>query len=138
MRLLISRNSGHSLSHDACPNVLQFTHQKVSLLVLRHSSIRWSLPHVPHAPCWLHSAARCLAVSDWHLRHLLGSFRILLTHTLLPAITTPSLIVLFAALFVLNRVIKCADFCPVVCLCVGFIHLVYTSSPSSSPESRSI
>src|SRR5882724_7802494 len=121
-----------------CPDVLQFMHQKMSLLVSRHSSIRWSLPHVPHAPFWLHSAARCLAVSNWHLRHLLGSFRILLAHTLLPAITTPSLIALFAALFILKRAIKCTDFWPVARLCVGLIHLVYTSSPSSSPELCSI
>src|SRR5882724_7444151 len=138
MHLLATRNTRHSLSQDMCPDVLQLTHQNVSLLVSVHPTMWWSLPHVPHAPCWLHSAARCLAVSNWHLRHLLGSFRIHLAHTLFPTITTPSLIALFTALFVLKRAIMCTDFWPNACLCVGLIHLVDKSSPSSSPESHSI
>src|SRR5882724_11142614 len=138
MQLLAAKNAGHSLSHDVCPDELQLMHQKVSLLVLRHSAIWWSFPHVPHAACWLHLAARCLMVSDWQLRHLLGSFPICLAQTLLPDITRPSLIALFAASCVLNLAIKCAAFWPVAHLCSGLIHLVDISPPSSSPDSHSI
>src|SRR5882724_9911090 len=136
MRLLATKNAGHSLSHDVCPDELQLTHQKVSLLVSRHSAIRWSFPHIPHTACWLHPAARCLVVSDWQLRHLLGSFLIRLAQTLLPAITRPSLIALFATLCVLD--FKCVAFWPVAHHCSGLIHLVDISTPSSSPKSHSI
>src|SRR5882724_11929828 len=138
MQLLAAKNAGHSLSHDVCPDELQLTHQKASLLVSRHSAIRWSFPHILHAACWLHPAARCLAVSDWQLRHLLGSFLIRLAQTLLPAITRPSLIALFATSCVLNLAIKCAAFWPVAHLCSGLIHLVDINAPSLSPKLHSI
>src|SRR5882724_12285559 len=138
MQLLAAKNARHSLSHDVCPDELQLTHQKASLLVLRHSAIQWSFPHIPHTACWLHPAARCLTVSDWQLRHLLGSFLIRLAQTLLPAITRPSLIALFTAPCVLNLAIKCAAFWLIAHLCSGLIHLVDISTPSSSPKSCSI
>src|SRR5882724_6936882 len=138
MRLLAAKNARHSLSHDVCPDELQLMHQKVSLLVLRHSAVQWSFPHVPHAACWLHLAARCLMVSNWQLRHLLGSLLIRLAQILLPAITRPSLIALFTTSCVLNLAIKCVAFWPVTRLCSGLIHQVDISTPSSSPESRLI
>ena len=62
--LQVSRNIGHSVSQDVCPSRLQFMHLNQSLSVSVKWAVRWSLLQVPHVLCWLHSAAKCLVVSN--------------------------------------------------------------------------
>src|SRR5882672_688204 len=80
----------HSRSHEACPVMLQLTHRNLSWSVSAHSAVLCSPAHVPHVSLCVHLAAKWLVFRHWHFRHLLGSLRIRLAHTLLPAITIPS------------------------------------------------
>src|SRR5882724_4457206 len=59
-------------------------------------------------------------------------------HTLLPAMTMPSLIVRLVASGVWKHVIRWVHRCPGVHLCMGLIHLVASSESSVRPESLSI
>src|SRR5882724_1041300 len=136
--LLTSRNLGQSRSQDAWPRALQFTHQNFLLSSSSQSAVLCSFPHVLQAFWWLHSAAKWLVFGDWHFKHLLGSLRSLLAHTLLPAITKPSRIAWFAASLVRKCAMRCATFCPGARLCSGLIHLVVSRSSASSLESHSI
>ena len=74
----------------------------------------------------------------WHFRHLWGSCFILLAHVHFAAIIMPSQMLWFVASVVVNLAMMCADFCPLVCLCMGFIHCVEMSDPVRNLESHYI
>src|SRR5882724_9669486 len=59
-------------------------------------------------------------------------------HTLLPAMTMPSLIVRLAASGVWKHAIRWVHCCPGARLCMGLIHLVASSESLVRPESLSI
>jgi len=117
--LLCSMNLGHMWSHDAWPCELQFVHQYLSWSLLVQSAVQCSLPQVLQTVFWLHTATRWLDPMDWHLRHLLGSFFILLAQTHLPLMISPSLRAWLAALGECNLVMRWAVRWPAVLLDVG-------------------
>ena len=133
--LLLLMNLGHVWSHGAWMCDLQLTHQYLSCLPLVQSAVWCSLPQVPQMEGWSHSTARWLDPMVWHLRHLLGSFFILLAHTRLPAIIRLSLMAWFAALGDHNLAMRWAVHFPIVLLVVGLIHLVDSIDSGGSPIS---
>src|SRR5882672_9919652 len=99
-------NLGHVWSHEACPDTLQLVQLYLAWSSSIHSAVRCSFLHVPHTSLLEHSAAKWSAPSNWHLRHLLGSFLILHSQTLLHEMMRPSLIAWFMSSGALNRTMR--------------------------------
>src|SRR5882724_2265024 len=112
-------NLGHVQSHDVWPCALQLMHQYFFWSPSVHLAVQCSLLQVPQTVFWSHTAARWLDPLDCHLRHLLGSFFILLAQTHLPLMISPSLRAWLAALGECNLVMRWAVRWPAVLLDVG-------------------